>query len=227
MNRSISYRLKNRPLYEITGPREKISWVGGQDRQPVGFFDLKGVVEALLAGLGLNGVFQPCAQGRKAIAANSTFHPGRCALVCVDGDEVGVMGELHPSVRGAFDLPDQPVCALEFDVDAILSAWGAPRTMEPISVHPPVYEDLALVVDEAVEAARVRQLIAQTGAPAVRAVVLFDVFRGEQIGAGRKSLAFHLTYQAGDRTLTDRDVAKLRDKIVRRLEREVGAALRG
>jgi len=72
-----------------------------------------------------------------------------------------------------------------------------------------------------------RDLIAQTGAPLVLSVVLFDVYRGEQAGAGRKSLAYRLTYQADDHTLTDREVAKLRGKIVRRLEREVGATLRG
>ena len=99
--------------------------------------------------------------------------------------------------------------------------------MVSISAHPPVYEDLAVVVDEDVPAARIRDLIAQTGAPLVRSVVMFDVYRGEQAGAGRKSLAYRLTYQADDRTLTDREVAKLRAKIVRRLERELSATLRG
>ncbi|OQY24022.1 MAG: hypothetical protein B6I34_04085 [Anaerolineaceae bacterium 4572_32.1] len=74
---------------------------------------------------------------------------------------------------------------------------------------------------------RVHDLIAQTGRALVRSVMLFDVYRGEQIGAGKKSLAYRLTYQADDRTLTDREVAKLRGKIVRRLERELGATLRG
>ncbi|HEY68679.1 MAG TPA: phenylalanine--tRNA ligase subunit beta [Thermoflexia bacterium] len=203
----------------MTGPREARSWLEGQDRAPVGFYDLKGVVEALLAGLGLEGTFEP--------GEHPAFHPGRCAQVSVGDGAVGVMGELHPLVREAFDLPEQPVCALEFDLDGLLAAWGAPRRMVPISVHPPVYEDLALVVDEAVPAIRVRDLIAQTGRPLVRSVVLFDVYRGEQVGAGKKSLAYRLTYQAGDRTLTDREVAKLRAKIVRRLERELGATLRG
>jgi phenylalanyl-tRNA synthetase beta chain len=99
--------------------------------------------------------------------------------------------------------------------------------MTPISAHPPIYEDLAVVVDEGVPAVEVRDLIAQTGSPLVRSVILFDVYRGEQVGPGKKSLAYRLTYQADDRTLTDRAVAKVRGKIVRRLEREVGAVLRG
>ncbi len=213
----------------MTGPREAQSWLAGQDRTPLGFYDLKGVVEALLAELGLEGSFE---QGK-----HPAFRPGRCAQVSVASGEaeapsltgdsvVGVMGELHPLVREAFDLPAQPVCMLELDLDELLATWGAGRKMAPISAHPPVYEDLALVVDESVPAARVQNLIAQTGRALVRTVVLFDVYRGEQVGAGRKSLAYRLTYQADDRTLTDKEVAKLRTKIVRRLERELGATLR-
>jgi phenylalanyl-tRNA synthetase beta chain len=211
----------------VTGPREPVSWLAGQDREPVTFFDLKGLVEALLVGLGLSAEFRPCQAGRPSSGLAAAFHPARCAVVTIDGTPVGTMGELHPRVREAFDLPDQPLCALEFDLDALLSLWGGPRAFAAVSVHPPVYEDLAFVVGEAVQAAQVRDLIAQTGAPLVRQVVLFDVFRGASIGDGRKSLAYHLTYQAEDRTLTDKEVAKLRDKIVRRLEHEIQAELRG
>jgi phenylalanyl-tRNA synthetase beta chain len=202
----------------MTGPREARSWLAQQDRAPMGFYDLKGVVELLLTRLGLEGTFEP--------GEHSAFHPGRRAQVQVGGRDVGVMGELHPLVRDAFGLPSQPVCALEFDLDGLLEAWGTPRRVTPISAHPPVYEDLAVVVDEGVPAVRVRDLIAQTGAPLVRSVVLFDVYRGEQVGTGQKSLAYRLTYQADDRTLTDRAVSKVRTRIVRRLERETGATLR-
>jgi phenylalanyl-tRNA synthetase beta chain len=214
----------------MTGLREAESWLAGQDRTPMDFYDLKVVVETLLAGLGLKGTFEPDGTSASSVEPHPAFHPGRCAQVTVaslTGDrEVGTMGELHPLAREAFDLPDQPVCALEFDLDELLAAWGASRAMVPISAHPPVYEDLAVVVDEGVPAVRVRDLVAQTGAPLVRTVVLFDVYRGEQVGTGRKSLAYRLTYQADDRTLTDKEVAKLRSKIVRRLEQELGATLR-
>jgi phenylalanyl-tRNA synthetase beta chain len=144
----------------------------------------------------------------------------------VEDAVIGAMGELHPLVREAFDLPAQPVCTLEFDLDTLLAAREETLRMTPISAHPPVYEDLAVVVDESVSAVRVQDLIAQTGAPLVRSVLLFDVYRGEQLEAGRKSLAYRLTYQADDRTLTDQEVAKLRGKIVRRLTRKLGATLR-
>jgi len=203
----------------MTGPREPRSWFPDRQTTPLGFYDLKGVVEALLAGLGLFGTFE---RGQ-----HPAFHPGRCAEVSVNGTILGVMGELHPLVREAFDLPQQPVAALEFDMEALLGLWGAPRRMTPISLHPPVYEDLAVVVDEETPAVRVRDLIAQTGAPLLRSVVLFDVYRGEQIGPGKKSLAYRLTYQADDRTLTDQEVARVREKIIRRLERDIGATIRG
>jgi phenylalanyl-tRNA synthetase beta chain len=203
----------------MTGPREERSWMAGQDRTLVDFFDLKGVVEALLAGLDLEGTF--------SVGEHPAFHPGRCAEVRIDDVVIGAMGELHPLVREAFELPEQPVCALEIDLEQLLALQGGPQWMTPISAHPPVYEDLAVVVDEGVPAVEVRDLIAQTGSPLVRSVVLFDVYRGEQVGSGKKSLAYRLTYQADDRTLTDREVAKVRGKIVRRLEREVGAVLRG
>lgn len=203
----------------MTGPREPRSWLPDRRTTPLGFYDLKGVVEALLAGLSLSGTFE---RGQ-----HPAFHPGRCAQVSVNGQVLGVMGELHPLVREAFDLPEGPVAALEFDLEVLLGLWGASRRMTPISLHPPVYEDLAVVVDEETPAVRVRDLIAQTGAPLLRSVVLFDVYRGEQIGAGKKSLAYRLTYQADDRTLTDAEVARVREKIIRRLEREIGATLRG
>ena len=202
----------------MTGPREEQSWQAGQDRTMVGFHDLKGVVEALLAGLRLDGAFEP--------GEYPALHPGRCAHVRVSDETIGVMGELRPRVREAFALPAQPIWALEFDLDRLMPAWGVPGKVDSISVHPPVYEDLAIVVADHVPAVCIRDLIAQTGCPLVRSVVLFDVYRGEQVGAGRKSLAYRLTYQADDRTLTDQKVAKLRTKIVRRLEQELGATLR-
>ena len=99
--------------------------------------------------------------------------------------------------------------------------------MEGISPRPPVYEDLAFIVDEALPAERLRNLIAQTGGALLRGVRLFDLYRDERLGADKKSLAFALTYQADDRTLTDGEVAKVRNKIVKRVEKELGAELRG
>jgi phenylalanyl-tRNA synthetase beta chain len=113
----------------------------------------------------------------------------------------------------------------EFDLDA-LRLTNPVYGIVPVADFPPVYEDIAVIVDESVAASRVEGLIRQTGGRSVSAVRLFDVYRGEQIGAGKKSLAYSLTYQAPDKTLTDAEAAAIRNKIIKRLEQEVGAKLR-
>jgi len=176
------------------------------------------VVETLLAGLGLEGTFEP--------GDDSAFHPGRCAQVNVGDSVVGVVGELHPAMREAFDLPAQPVGALEFDLEALFAQIGVARIMQPIARFPSVSQDLALVVDEDFSAQKVQEAIVGAGGRLLRRVELFDLYRGEQIPSGKKSLAYSLTYQAEDRTLTDDEVAKVQKRIVRRLAEELGAALR-
>jgi phenylalanyl-tRNA synthetase beta chain len=202
----------------MTGPREARSWLAGQDSTPMGFYDLKGVVETLLAGLGLEGTFEP--------GDHPAFHPGRCAQVSVGDSAVGVMGELHPAVREAFDLPQQPVGALEFGLEALLIAVGKVRTLQPIPRFPAVSQDLAVVVDESLPAQRVQEAIVEAGGKLLRRAELFDLYRGEQIPPGKKSLAYSLTYQAEGRTLTDAEVAKVQERIVQHLAKELGAELR-
>ncbi len=203
----------------LTGPREAGTWLG-HDASPLGFFDLKGVAEALTARLRLSDV-------RWERAEHPAMHPGRTARLLVGGVEVGVLGELHPTVRRAFDLPEQPVALMELDLDVLLAGWGGAHEMADLSTQPPIYEDLAIIVEEDVPAAQVAELIRQSGGKLLVGVRLFDVYRGGQIPAGKKSLAYALTYQAPDRTLTDEETRKVRGKIVGRLERELGATLRG
>ena len=155
------------------------------------------------------------------------MQPGRTAHLLADGSEIGFVGELHPLVRAAFDLPDTPVAVMELDLDALLAPWGAAMPMTELSAQPAVYEDLALIVDEETPAVQVAELIRQSGGKLLVDARLFDVYRGQSIPAGKKSLAYALTFQAPDRTLTDEDTKKLRQKIVARLERELGATLRG
>jgi phenylalanyl-tRNA synthetase beta chain len=202
----------------LTGPREASTWLA-HDAGPAGFFDLKGVLEELTARLALSKVSW---EG----GAHPAMHPGRAARLLVDGAEVGFVGELHPLTRAAFDLPDAPVAIAELDLDALLAHWGTARPMTELSAQPAVYEDLALIVDEETPAAQVDELIRQSGGKLLVDVRLFDVYRGQPIPAGRKSLAYAITFQAPDRTLTDEDTKKLRQKIVGRLGRELGATLR-
>jgi phenylalanyl-tRNA synthetase beta chain len=128
-------------------------------------------------------------------------------------------------VKEKYELGNSPVLVAEFDLDA-LRLTSPVYGIVPVADFPPVYEDIAVIVDESVAAARVESLIRQTGGRSVSAVRLFDVYRGGQIGEGKKSLAYSLTYQAPNKTMTDAEAAAIRNKIVKRLEQEVGAKLR-
>ncbi len=205
----------------LSGPRALAGWQPA-DTTPMDFYDLKGVLTALLDGLRLPEV-------RVEPARHPTFHPGKCAWLLAGGTQIGLFGELHPQVRARYDWPAAfrtPVLAADLDLAALLPRIPAIRTTAAVPTLPPVLEDLAVVVDEDIPAERVETLIRQTGGRIVTNVRLFDVYRGEKIGAGKKSLAYSITYQAIDKTLSDRDVAGFRARILKRLEQEVGAKLR-
>jgi phenylalanyl-tRNA synthetase beta chain len=137
-----------------------------------------------------------------------------------------VLGGVHPLVRENFDLPAQHVCLAEFDLEALLAQVPSLYYYQPVSRFPAVTRDLALVVDEGLSAVQVRDVIAKGGGKLLHKIELFDVYRGAQIPAGKKSLAYTLTYQAMDRTLTDEEVNRLQLRIQRKLETELGAQLR-
>ena len=207
----------------MTGRRYESAW-DTKLGVKLDFYDLKGLIEALMEALHLDVTYVQ--------AEHPSFHPGKCASVLFNsrgGSEtrpyLGVFGELHPLVQENYDFVS-PVLAADFDLDAVLQAALASFDVKPVSEFPPVLEDIAVVVPENLPADRVEALIRQTGGKTLAAVRLFDVFRSEQIGAGKKSLAYSLTYQSFEGTLTDKDAAQIRSKIVRRLEQEVGAKLR-
>ncbi|GAB4431465.1 MAG: phenylalanine--tRNA ligase subunit beta [Anaerolineae bacterium] len=206
----------------LTGPREAGGWLPA-DTAPVDFFDAKGVVESLLDGLHVAEVaYRP--------AKHAAFYPGRTAEVLVNGQSIGLVGQLHPGVVAAYEVqllePEQPVLAADFDLSVLLAQVPDGHVVRSVPRFPPVQQDIAVVVDESLPAEQVQAMIVQTGQPLLRDARLFDVFRGQQLGAGKKSLAYSLTFQSEERTLTDKVVAKQQAKIVQRLERELGAKLR-
>ncbi len=213
--------LPEEPLYlaiALTGPRDLPAWQGA-DTAPMDFYDLKGILDSLFAGLHLGEVtWEPAAQ--------PTFHPGKCARMLLGERQIGVMGELHPLVATRYELPATPLLAAEVNVQAILEAIPERFQVRSVSPYPPVLEDLAVVVDEAVPAAQVASVIRAAGGKTLTELRLFDVYRGEKIGAGKKSLAYSLTYQDPERTLTSEEASRVRQRIVRRLEQELGAKLR-
>jgi phenylalanyl-tRNA synthetase beta chain len=216
----------HRLVIALTGPRQLPTWQGEADTVSPGgmdFYDLKGVVESLLQGLHVQAVaYRP--------VEHPSYHPGRVARVYVNDQPIGVLGQLHPLVCEAYQLANQPtnypVLAADLDVESLQAATRLGHTVAPVSRYPAVLQDIAVVVDEGVPAAEVQALIEDAGGALLRQVRLFDLYRGEQVGKGKKSLAYSLSFQAGDRTLTDKDANKLRDKIVRRLKDRLGATLR-
>ncbi|HYO89621.1 MAG TPA: phenylalanine--tRNA ligase subunit beta [Candidatus Limnocylindrales bacterium] len=203
----------------LVGQRESESWTT-PTAAPFDFFDLKGVVERLLEGLHIRGASVRQAQ-------RPGFHPGRCAELVADDALLGVFGELHPQVAAAFDLGETRVLAADLDLEALLVRSSDLYAVHGLPTMPPVLQDIALVVDDAKTNAEVEAVIRKAGGGLLKDVRLFDVYRGGSVPAGKKSLAYSLTYQTDDRTLTDKEVAKVQEKIVRVTERELGAALRG
>lgn len=157
--------------------------------------------------------------------AQAPWHPGRCAALFAGGALIGHAGELHPSVCTAFDLPARS-CAVELSLDAMLKAAPDSGEITPLSTFPVTKEDVALVVDAGTPEAEVREALIAGGGGLLESVDLFDVYTGEQIGAGRKSLAFNLRLRAPDRTLKESEAIQIRDAAVIEATRRFGAQLR-
>jgi phenylalanyl-tRNA synthetase beta chain len=203
----------------LTGPRQERSWLTSE-REMMDFYDLKGILETLCAHLGIENV-------EYTLAKCDTFQPGRAASVCVGGEEVGVLGEVHPVVRDNYGLPEQRVALAELDLEALLDEAEPLQQFEAPSRMPALKLDLAIVIDETVPPDEVEAVICETGGELLSDVALFDVYRGEQLGEGKRSLAYSLTFQAAEKTLTTDQAANERERIVERLQEAYGAQLRG
>ncbi len=202
----------------LSGLRGMSHWQGS-DGTAMDFYDLKGIISDLFDGLHLGEIqFEP--------SEHPSFHPGKCSLVRFQGEIIGVLGEIHPLVKDNYDLPDFPILAAELEVEVIAPLVPDRYYVEPVPVFPPVLEDLAVVVDEKIQVQQVIDVISEAGGDTVAEIVLFDVYRGGQAGEGKKSLAFSLKYQKPDRTLTDKEVARIRKKIVKQLDQKLEAQLR-
>ena len=157
-------------------------------------------------------------------AEYAPWHPGRCVEVRVDGRVVGHAGELHPAACERLELPAR-ACAVEVNLSAVgaREVLPAPR----ISAYPGVNQDVAVVVDSAVPASEVEAALRSGAGELLESIRLFDVYTGSQLGKGRKSLAYALTFRADDRTLTEDDASQWRFAAVEAARSAVGASLRG
>jgi len=196
------------------GYRLNRSWLSGDDT--INFFDAKGVLETVFTRLRLDVRFEPC--------EDQILLPGKTARLIIDNQQVGVLGEVHPKTTALFDISTRQVILFELNLNKLLSLSAEVHRYQPIPRFPGVIRDLAIVLDNHVAAARVQEII--TGSPLVQHVTLFDVYTGNQLPEGKKSLAFSVNYRSEERTLTDTEVDLIQDKIIKRLQQELGAVLR-
>jgi len=195
------------------GARRPPSW---QERgEKADFFDAKGVAQELLARLGVESSLAP--------SQDPALHPARQGKLLVGGEEVGVLGEVHPSLAREWEL-EVPAFVLELDLEKLVPLLTRRRPYQPLPRFPAVTRDLALVVEERVPAGRVLEVLRSH--PLVAGAALFDVYTGKPIPSGKKSLAYHLVFQSPSKTLTDEEVDQALGSLLERLKQELGAALR-
>jgi phenylalanyl-tRNA synthetase beta chain len=182
------------------------------------FFSLKGIVENLTESFGIRKIqFAP--------KASVYYHPGRSATLYINGEKAGEMGEIHPDVAKAYDI-DKKVYVAELSLEAIISSADDTKKYEPLPRFPAAERDLALIMDEDVAAGDILSCIEKNAGEFFESAELFDVYTGDQLGEGKKSLAFSIVFRAKDRTLLDEEANAARDAIVAAAEQEFGAKIR-
>jgi phenylalanyl-tRNA synthetase beta chain len=199
----------------LSGPLRPATW-RHPSPETADFFAIKGVLGAVLDSLGIAWALHPGTQ--------RYLHPGRSARIDVAGRQAGWLGELHPTIASEWELPDK-VALFELDLDVV--PIPATAMYKDLTSFPEVREDLAVVVAEDTPATDVLGTLERAGAPLLKHAEVFDVYRdAERLGEGHKSLAIRLAFWAADRTLTDQDVARQRQKIAAALEEELGGRVR-
>ncbi|MGB0386551.1 MAG: phenylalanine--tRNA ligase subunit beta [Ardenticatenaceae bacterium] len=204
----------------ITGAAQPTTWLT-QSSAESDFYTVKGVVEEVIKHLYLSHrvQYQP--------SDHPTFQPGRAATLLLDEQPIGTLGELHPKVRRAHGLPDQRIALAELNLEALIAAAPETFPLQPIPRFPAVMQDLAVVVDQQLPNDQIEHAIRRAGAKRLTHVELFDVYEGQSIPEGKKSLAYSLRYIHPDKTLTDKEVAKHHKKIAKALRKQFDAQIRG
>ena len=184
------------------------------------FYSLKGAVENILASAGIE-------KARfEAYADDKAYHPGRCAkIITADGKELGIFGQIHPLAAKNYDI-DIPVYAGQLSFDAIWDAANMEVDYKPLPKFPSSTRDFSFVCEEELTVGAISEVIAKAAGKLLEDVKLFDIFRGEKLGAGKKSVSFRVTLRASDRTLTVEEADKASAKIIKALDEKLGIALR-
>ena len=227
--RNNAYHNKAAKLYEIAKvylpvegqplPQEPKMLVFGSYGEKETFFRLKGEIEALFAGLRVKKAAYTAEKN------NPSYHPGRCAVIFVDGEVVGVMGQVHPLVTKNYGIDSEVYCA-ELNFTRLLGLRLPDPTFTALPKYPPVSRDLALICEEDVTVAQVEDVISASAGKLLRKIQLFDIYRGVGVPEGKKSMAFSLQLRADDRTLTDSDSEKVVSDVLAALKEKLNATLR-
>lgn len=200
-----------------TGLSQEESW--NSDERAIDFYDLKGCVETLLHLLQIrNFSFTP--------SEGSPFlHRGNALDLKVGKQKVGFVGEILPRILDTFQL-SQKTFVFELCLSLLLPNFSEQRKFHPLPKYPPVYRDIALVVDDTIPAQTVSDTMDKFQNKYIEEIEIFDYYKGKSLAPGKKSLAYRLKYQAYDHTLTDKEVNGLQEKLINKLHQELGAVLR-
>lgn len=183
------------------------------------YLDLKGIVENIIDGLGISKA--------KYVreSENQSYHPGKTAALMVRNKKVGVFGEVHPDVTENYGINVNCYVA-ELDLDSLFEASTTVKSYKPLPKFPAVTRDIALLCDDSILVAEIEETIRKAGGNLVEKVQLFDIYKGAQIPEGKKSIAYAIAYRDEKKTLEDKDISKVHDKILKALEHKLGAVLR-
>lgn len=229
LSRNYNNRVPEAALYELATvylpnesdaqPDEKQQILLGAYGQSSDFYTLKGALEVLLGRAGIS-CWEMCAN-----SGDPTFHPGRCAAIYVQGAACGVIGQVHPAVCEEYGIGADAYVA-QLDVETLLEHRTAERSFKRLPRFPASTRDLALVCDEALPVVRIQQVLWDSIGKILEDITLFDVYRGKQVGVGKKSVAYSLTLRTDDRTLTDEECDKAVANALANLE-TIGVSIRG
>jgi phenylalanyl-tRNA synthetase beta chain len=201
----------------MCGSRNSLGWC--QDDSAVDFYDLKGVAESLLETMNISDLQWD------ASVSEPYLHPGKSCTVISGGRRLGVLGELHPQVAVNYDISTS-LFLLELDLPALMQAADNSFTFKPISKFPDVYRDSAFLLDEDVTAEEILKTLRNSKSNLIENITLFDVYCGKGIPDGKKSVAIRVNYRSNDRTLTDEEITKVHNRLVKTMDKSLSAQLR-
>lgn len=183
------------------------------------FYFLKETIEVLLARLGIRDLEY------KREENSPTFHPGRTARLLVDGRELGILGEIHPDVCENYDIKARVYIA-QLNFDLIVQLANFDIRYRPLPKYPAMVRDIAIIVDEDILFGDIKNIVLEHGKDLVESVEIFDIYKGDQIPAGKKSIAFSITYRSYERTLTDEEINEIQKAVIKDLEEKLDGKLR-